>query len=131
MKALRQLAWTFVLSPLFAAAQVAPNPSSKTEGEAIVLSPFVVNTEGESGYQASSTLAGSRIKTDLKGIAASVTVLTTEFLGGLGAKDVASAMALVAGTETDAKYEAKPGDALGGPGPQPSRSDELINSFDF
>ncbi|MFM9953198.1 MAG: hypothetical protein ACKVVO_04010, partial [Opitutaceae bacterium] len=45
-------------------AQAAP-PKPAAAEEAIVLSPFIVDTSAESGYQASSTLAGSRIKTDL------------------------------------------------------------------
>lgn len=88
-------------------AQTAPPKPSAAE-EAVVLSPFIVDTSAESGYQASSTLAGSRIKTDLKDVAASVTVLTTEFLDDLGAKDIASAMAFVAGAENDSTYHAEP-----------------------
>jgi len=94
-------------------AQTAPPKPSAAE-EAVVLSPFIVDTSAESGYQASSTLAGSRIKTDLKDVAASVTVLTTEFLDDLGAKDIASAMAFVAGAENDSTYHAEPVAALGG-----------------
>ena len=94
-------------------AQAAP-PKPAAAEEAIVLSPFIVDTSAESGYQASSTLAGSRIKTDLKDVAASVTVLTTEFLDDLGAKDIASAMAFVAGAENDSTYHAEPVAALGG-----------------
>ena len=94
-------------------AQTAP-PKPAAAEEAIVLSPFIVDTSAESGYQASSTLAGSRIKTDLKDVAASVTVLTTEFLDDLGAKDIASAMAFVAGAENDSTYHAEPVAALGG-----------------
>ena len=90
----------------------APTPAAAANP--VVLSPFVVDTAAESGYRASSTLAGSRIKTDLRDVAASVTVLTTEFLDDLGAKDVASAMAFVAGAENDATYHAEPVAALGG-----------------
>lgn len=96
----------------------AQTTGARTAGPAaadpILLSPFLVDTTAERGYQATSTLAGSRIKTDLKDVAASVTVLTTEFMDDLGAKDVASAMAFVAGAENDATYHAEPVAALGG-----------------
>jgi secreted protein with Ig-like and vWFA domain len=39
---------------------------------AIVLSPLVVNAPEDTGYRASSTLAGTRLRTDLKDIAASI-----------------------------------------------------------
>ena len=50
------------------------------------------------------TTAGSRLRTDLKDIAASVTVLTDEFMNDLGANDVASALAFVSGAENDSTY---------------------------
>ena len=108
----RALVQAALSAPLFVLAQTAP--TTTTDPEVVTLSPFVVNTAAEKGYQASSTLAGSRIKTDLKDVAASVTVLTTEFLDDLGAKDVASAMAFVAGAENDSTYHSEPVAALGG-----------------
>ena len=113
------LLWAAALSsPALLLAQAAGSkpaaPTSASSSDPIVLSPFLVDTASERGYQATSTLAGSRIKTDLKDVAASVTVLTTEFMDDLGAKDVASAMAFVAGAENDSTYHAEPVAALGG-----------------
>ena len=79
--------------------QVATKAS--VESDPIVLSPFIVDTSADQGYRASSSTSGSRLKTDLKDIAASVNVLTNEFLDDLGATDIASALALVAGAEND------------------------------
>lgn len=88
--------------PAFAFAQAVPSqPTLPAGAEAVVLSPFVVDATADRGYQASSTLSGSRLKTDLKDVASSVTVLTEEFLNDLGATDLASAMSLVAGAEND------------------------------
>ncbi len=54
--------------------------------ELIVLSPFVVETSEENNtYRAESTLAGSRVRTDLKDIASPISVITSQFL-----KDTAS-----------------------------------------
>lgn len=83
-------------------AQVSPSPREPAAPPAVVLSPFVVDTTADRGYQASSTLAGSRIKTDLKDVAASVTVLTREFMDDLAANDVNAAMAFVGGAENPA-----------------------------
>ena len=73
------LAPRLLLGLAFAAplsAQVVPpaaaNPAPPADP--VVLSPFVVDTSGDRGYFASSTLAASRLKTDLKDIASSVSV---------------------------------------------------------
>ncbi len=94
---------TFVLiAPAVAKAQsTAPSTAKPAQEEAIVLSPFVVDSSSDQGYRASSSTSGSRLKTDLKDIAASVSVLTNDFLDDLGATDIASALALIAGAETD------------------------------
>lgn len=99
--------------PILLCAQTVAPVKSSEKADPIVLSPFLVDTSAERGYQATSTLAGSRIKTDLKDVAASVSVLTTEFLDDLGAKDVASAMAFVAGAENDSTYHQESLAALG------------------
>ena len=97
----RHLVGLALLTPAALCAQAAP-PVKSTEPDPIVLSPFIVDTSADTGYQATSTLAGSRLKTELKDIAASVTVLTNEFMDDLGATNIVSALAFVAGAETDA-----------------------------
>ncbi len=71
-----------------------------TEKNVVQLSPFEVNASQDTGYQATSTLAGSRLNMELKDVAASVTVLTLDFLDDLGATDIENAMAYIAGVET-------------------------------
>jgi outer membrane receptor protein involved in Fe transport len=48
--------------------------------EAVELTPFSVSTTLDRGYQAQSTLGGSRLRTDLKDVAAPTTAFTQEFL---------------------------------------------------
>ncbi|MBL9185895.1 MAG: hypothetical protein JNK23_00310 [Opitutaceae bacterium] len=91
-----------------------PQPATSAAADPILLSPFVVDTSGDRGYSASSTLAGSRLKTDLKEVAASVTVLTEEFMNDLAANDVAFALAFVSGAENDQTYHQESVAALGG-----------------
>ena len=92
-------------TPVAVTAQaITPSGPPSAPVEAVILSPFVVQSENEAGYRASLTTAGSRLKTDLKDIAASVTVLTDDFMNDLGATDVASALAFVSGAENDSTY---------------------------
>src|ERR1017187_2188074 len=60
--------------PVLAPAQDA------SDEEVVSLSPFTVSSEEDHGYEASSTLAGTRMKTNLKDIASSISVVTKEFL---------------------------------------------------
>ncbi len=49
--------------------------------ELIVLSPFLVETsEDNNTYRADSTLAGSRVRTDLRDVASPISVITSQFL---------------------------------------------------
>jgi len=73
-------------------AQTAPAPAANTASqpstdETVVLSPFEVTAEQDHGYQATETLAGTRIRTNLADVGASIQVLTKEFLQDIGATD--------------------------------------------
>lgn len=76
--------------PEITAAAVAG--ASSGEEETIVLSPFEVNSSGDVGYLAQNTLGGTRLNTSLKDTAASVSVLTEEFLADIGATTTLEAM---------------------------------------
>jgi hypothetical protein len=68
-------------------AQAAPTGPVEEE-QPIVLSPFIVDAaEDQGSYQANSTLAGSRVRTDLKDVASAISVVTKEFLRDTGAKN--------------------------------------------
>lgn len=84
----------------FAAAGAQESDSGGDDEEVFELSPFEVNSDGDDGYRANSTLAGSRLNTELKDVAASVTILTDEFLDDVGATDIETAFAYIAGVET-------------------------------
>ncbi len=51
------------------------------------LSPFTVQEDEAQGYQALSTLAGTRIKTPLRDVGAAISVITPEFMEDTGATD--------------------------------------------
>ena len=75
-----------------------------TDDEIIELSPFEVTTSDVSGYTATHTLAGTRIRTDLKDIASSVSVFTEDFLKDTGATDNASLLVYTPNTEVGGVY---------------------------
>src|SRR5687767_9713319 len=61
--------------------------------EPVELAPFTVNSTTDVGYLAGNTLAGSRLNTPLKDTAASISVMTAEFLSDIGALDLNHALA--------------------------------------
>jgi len=82
-------------------APTVPNPSEsdKAEPDTVVLSPFVVESSEDKGYQATSTLAGSRVRTDLRDVASSISVVTSKFLADTGAKNQQDLLVYTTNTE--------------------------------
>ncbi|MFA5257785.1 MAG: TonB-dependent receptor plug domain-containing protein [Opitutales bacterium] len=90
------------------AAQTAPvaDDTAATTGyneDVYVLSPFEVSVERDAGYVATETLAGTRIRTDLRDVGSAISVVTKEFIQDIGATDNATLLqyttnAEVAGT---------------------------------
>jgi len=73
-----------------ASAQMTPTTvttvtSAPGEEEIVKLSPFEVSTTRNVGYQATDTLAGTRIRTNLADVGSSIQVITKEFLVDIGA----------------------------------------------
>ncbi len=64
--------------------------SEDDEDDVFELSPFEVTGEENTGYRANSTLAGTRIRTDLKDVGSAISVYTEEFLEDLGSTDSGS-----------------------------------------
>lgn len=92
-------------SPNAPRAVVAPSPvrpkiKSPLAEEALVLSPFVVATTSDVGYAATETLAGTRMRTSLKDVGASLTVLTPEFLQDLGVNSLDQALLYTPSVDT-------------------------------
>lgn len=118
---------TFAVSVglLTANSLMAQNSGSTSEEEEVFeLSPFEVDASSDSGYRATTTIAGSRLNTQLKDVAASVSVLTNEFLDDLGATNVEEALAFVANAETGQTFEGGTNASWvdGGQATQPSRN---------
>jgi hypothetical protein len=74
--------------------------STETTEEVVRLSPFVVDASADQGgYKASTTLAGTRVRSDLKDIASSISVVTQQFLQDTGAKNNADLLVYTPSTE--------------------------------
>ncbi len=67
--------------------------------EAQVLSPFVVNSDRDTGYQARTTLAGNRLVSDIRDIGAAVSVYTKDFLNDVGATNAADVLIYAPGMD--------------------------------
>jgi hypothetical protein len=99
--------------PRYAVAQTAPAADASTapaaapaaaastdQEEPTVLSPFVVDAaEDQGSYHANSTLAGTRVRTDLKDVASAITVVTAQFLQDTGAKNAEDLLVYTPSTE--------------------------------
>jgi len=69
-----------------AADRATPSEAATADNEIVILNPFVVSAAEDTGYRATSTLAGSRIRTDLKDVGSAISVVTEEFLRDTGSR---------------------------------------------
>ena len=104
IKLINRYAWPRSASgalALGAALLVAPLGIAQDDKEEDVfeLSPFTVEGSENQGYRAASTLAGTRIRTDLKDVGSAISVVTAEFLRDTGATDNESLLVYTPSTE--------------------------------
>jgi outer membrane receptor protein involved in Fe transport len=69
--------------------------------ETVVLSPFEVSASLGKGYVGQDTLAGSRLRTDLKDLGAAISPMTAEFLSDIAATNIIDASEYGVGTRVD------------------------------
>jgi iron complex outermembrane recepter protein len=93
-------------------AQTAPaaKPVAETE-EVLTLSPFTINADKETGWVATESLSGSRMKTQIKDLAQPLEVMTLDFMQDLGVNSFEQA--LVYSTNIEGRNELTSGDGLG------------------
>jgi len=93
---------TIVLSSTWGYAQqtaAKPATPAASEEDVLVLSPFEVSAEGDSGYATATTLAGNRLNTELRDIGNAVTVINSQFLKDIGATSNETLLQYTVGTE--------------------------------
>ncbi len=71
--------------------------------EVFELSPFQVDAESDVGYAATETLAGTRLRTNVRDVGAAMTIMTPEFMEDLGVTSFEEALEFAPNTDT---YEA-------------------------
>lgn len=62
----------------------SPAASADASSDMIVLSPFIVDTERETGWSANDTLSASRTRQALKDVPVNIDAITTDFMDDLG-----------------------------------------------
>lgn len=77
----------------------APTAAPDEEEEIITLSVFEVAAEEDTGYQATETLAGTRIRTNLRDVGSAISVVTPEFMTDVAATDNTSLLQYVTNAE--------------------------------
>ncbi len=85
-------------------ATTTTTTSDQTSEEVVKLSPFVVESTEGTGYHAESTLAGTRVRTDLKDVASSISVVTADFLRDIGATNNQTLLQYTTNTEVGGIY---------------------------
>jgi outer membrane receptor protein involved in Fe transport len=88
---------------LAAQSTATPTPGSAAaraaEDETIELSPFVIEADEDEGYSARNTLAGTRLRTELKDVGSAISVVTQKFLKDTNSKSSADLLVYTTGTE--------------------------------
>ncbi len=87
---------------LFSTAAFIPglNAQEPEDDQVFELSPFEVSEDSEIGYLATQTLSGTRMRSSLGDVAASIDVLTEEFLSDVGAMSMYDALDYVGNVDT-------------------------------
>lgn len=81
------------------AATPTPAPPDLLAAATLELSPFIVNADRDQGYVATSTLAGTRLRTPLNEVGASITAVTKDFMNDIGAINANQLLQYLGNTE--------------------------------
>ena len=108
------LAGVFALSGVMQAQTAAPGtsaaPRNANATETIELSPFIITETTDTGWVATETLAGTRLRTELKDVPNQIETLTKEFMQDLGLNDVDSALIYSSNTDNQSENLVNPGE---------------------
>ncbi len=94
------VAGVLVAAPVLCFGQATAAPASQ-DNEILTLSPFEVTSTSDTGYEVKQTLAGSRLRSELKDVGASITILSKEFIDDLGASSLMELADFLPSTEQE------------------------------
>ncbi len=86
-------------------AQIAPATSAlrpvstAAPDQPVKLTPFVVEESEDRGYAATSTLAGTRLRTDLRDVGAAISVVTAQFMADTASTNIRDLLIYTTNTE--------------------------------
>jgi len=95
------LLWTrlYLLGLITVALPLVVQAQEEDEEDVFELSPFSIEASEDDGYMAQTTLAGSRVRTSVRDIGASISIITQEYMEDTGATDGESLLANVGNVE--------------------------------
>jgi len=118
--------WRFLpcilISPLGLSAQNAAE--NVVDDEVITLSPFEVTGDTDIGYQATSTLAGTRLRTELRNIGSSISIVNEEFLRDTASTNLEDVLIFTPNTEVGGLGGNFSGSQGANPIPEQQRDDQ-------
>ncbi len=112
-RTINQLLVAFVLQAPVSAQTTSTSSASISDGDPVELSPFVVQSDRDTGYQATSTMAGTRLNTSIMDLGASISIYTKDLLDDIGATDSGNLLVYATGMEAagpDGNYSGSTGD---------------------
>ena len=89
----------FTVLPGGLPAQTVAQRESEEDKGIHYLSPFVINENEDAGYLPTNTLAGTRIRTKISDLGASIAIVTEELMEDLGGTDGESVLIYVGNME--------------------------------
>ena len=95
--------WAAALAQTVPPPAPAPAAARPAGDDPLVLTPFMVDATSDVGYAATSTLGGTRLKSELRDVASQIDVMTAEFLDDIGALTLDEALRYSMNIETDAE----------------------------
>ena len=78
---------------------ILPLSAQEDDDELVILDPFEVSADEVSGYSATTTMAGTRINTQLRDIGSAISVITEEFMRDTGATNSETLLQYTTNTE--------------------------------
>ena len=97
---------TYVTVGILGSSDQIHAQDANRDDDIIELSPFVITEDDNIGYLATSTLAGTRLKTNLRDIGSAISVITDELLDDLSATDASTVLSYVMNVDTAAGDQA-------------------------
>lgn len=101
MRKRKALPWLAV--PVLAVSAVFAQ-TDNTDEDVYELSPFEVDGSKDDGYYATNTLAGTRLNSSIKDVAAPISVLTKELMDDVGATDVQDVLVYSVNVQNENEY---------------------------